>query len=220
MVQQPCRSPLLLAAADSVLLLVDAQDRFLSLLPDEPTLRWNMRRLAEGAQVLGVPCLATEQYPEKLGPTTEELLPYIAFPSPLREEGIAEVPLGEEQPRSGAIIPGKLTFSCLGCQPCWESLQQIGRRQIVLAGLETHVCVQQTALDLLAEGFDVYLTVDAVGARGSLDHRVAVRRMAAAGVTPTTTESVLFEWCERAGTDEFKRVSEIVRRPPPQRKDA
>jgi nicotinamidase-related amidase len=178
------------------LLLVDAQQRLLSLIPHEQSIVWNLHRLTEGARILAVPWLATEQYPEKLGPTASALQPFL-----------------RDNPAQSSV-PGKLTFSCAGCEPFWEALQQLGRRQVVIGGLETHVCVLQTAFDLTTEGFDVFLVVDALGARSDVDHRIALRRMEGAGMTLTTTEAVLFEWCERAGTAEFKQISQIVRRPP------
>jgi isochorismate hydrolase len=191
------RSPLLLSSADSVLLIVDVQDTLLRLMPGQSRLEWNLQRLASGSRVLSIPCLATEQYPEKLGPTTASLQPYVA-------NGVWQ-----------AAVPGKITFSCAGCADLVTSLQQLARRQIVVAGLETHVCVLQTAFDLTAAGFDVFLPVDALGARFAIDHNTALRRMEGAGMTLTTTEGVLFEWCERAGSPEFKQISQIVRQSPP-----
>jgi nicotinamidase-related amidase len=191
------RSPLLLSASESVLLIIDAQETFLTLLPRQRWLVWNLQRLTEGARILNVPCLATEQYPEKLGHTTSVVQTLLA-----------------DNPWQ-ATIPGKQSFSCAGCAGLIASLQEIGRRQVVIGGLETHVCVLQSALDLMTAGFDVFLSVDALGARFAVDHDTALRRMAAAGLTLTTTEGVLFEWCEQAGTAEFKQISQIVRRPPP-----
>ena len=96
-----------------------------------------------------------------------------------------------------------------------QPLVDKGIFKIVLAGIETHVCVLQTALDLLADGFRVYLTVDALGARGRLDHETALRRLESSGAVLTTTETVLFEWCEQAGTDEFRQISSLVKQSPP-----
>ncbi len=195
------RSPLLMSAAQSLLLIVDAQEKLLALIPSRASLVWNLERLAAAAQVLDVPCLATEQYPEKLGPTHARLRPFVS------PAGLANV--------SAEAIPAKLSFSCAGCREVRDQLQALGRRQVLLAGVETHVCIQQSAFDLLAAGYDVFLAVDAIGARFAIDHDVALRRMEVAGVTLTTTESALFEWCERAGTSEFKQISAIVRQPMP-----
>ena len=105
----------------------------------------------------------------------------------------------------------KTLFSCRDCQNLVNRLRQDNRSQVLLCGIESHVCVQQTALDLIAMGFDVWVAVDAVGSRFDLDHQTALRRMEMAGVSLTTTESALFEWCEIAGSHEFKRISTLVR---------
>jgi nicotinamidase-related amidase len=192
------RSPLLLSAADTVFLIVDVQDKLLCLIRGHELLLWNLQRLVAGAQALEIPCRITEQNPEKLGPTTAVLRQRL-------------------QPTDGTAraVPAKMSFSGVGCDALMEQLQALERRQVLLAGLETHVCILQTALDLLAAGFEVYLAVDAVGARHELDHQTALRRMEIAGVTPITVESALFEWCECAGTDQFRQLSQIVRWPRP-----
>jgi nicotinamidase-related amidase len=191
------RSPLLLSAPESVLLIVDAQDKLLPLIPRHEWLVWNLQRLAAAAGVLRIPFLATEQNPQKLGPTTAALRT-----------------CWDDHPLQSSI-PHKMTFSCAGCEALVAQLQQLDRRQVVVGGLETHVCVLQTSFDLMTAGFDVYLVVDALGARFAVDHDIALRRLDAAGMTLTTTESVLFEWCERAGTAEFRQISQIVRQPGP-----
>ncbi len=185
------RSPELMSRGDSALLVVDVQDKLIHLIPGHQRIIWNIRRLVDGAKALGVPVAATEQYPKGLGPTTAEL---------------AE--------RRGEI-PAKLTFSCGGCPGIFEDLQQRGVFKILVVGIEAHVCVQQTVMDLLHDGFKVYLAVDAIGARFDVDYQTALRRMDAAGVTLTTTESALFEWCDVAGTPEFKQISALVRETAP-----
>ncbi len=185
------RSPLLLEAATSALLVVDIQEKLLPLIPSRSTLVWNTRRLIDAASLLEVPVAATEQYPKGLGPTVAELA--------------ERLPPAEE----------KIFFSCAECGGIFERWKEAGRFQIVVAGMETHVCVQQTGLDLMAAGFDVFLCIDALGARHALDHDTALRRLESNGATLTTCESVLFEWCERAGTDVFRKVSQLVRESPP-----
>jgi nicotinamidase-related amidase len=93
----------------------------------------------------------------------------------------------------------------------FEPLSERGVTKILLAGIETHVCVAQTALDLLHEGFRVYLAVDALGSRNEVDRQVALQRLDASGCTLTTTEAAIFEWCAVAGTPEFKQISALVR---------
>ncbi|MEZ6114785.1 MAG: hydrolase, partial [Pirellulaceae bacterium] len=181
------RSPQLMSRDDSALLVVDVQEKLIPLIPGHERLVWNIRRLIDGAAVLGVAVAGTEQYPRGLGHTIAEL----------RDR------LGE--------LPEKLLFSCGGCPELFERWRDAGIYKILLCGIESHVCVQQTAFDLLGEGFQVYLAVDAVGARFSIDHQTALRRMETAGASLTTTESALFEWCEAAGTPEFKQISALVR---------
>ncbi len=120
--------------------------------------------------------LATEQYPQGLGPTMPEL---------------AE--------RLGKI-PSKAAFSCCGCEPFMQSLEESSATKVMVSGIEAHVCVQQTVLDLLAGGYRVFVPVDAVGSRYAIDYETGLRRMESAGATMTTTESALFEWCQVSGT--------------------
>ena len=102
-------------------------------------------------------------------------------------------------------------FSCRECLRAWQNLQtQPITTKVLLVGIETHICIQQTAFDLLANGHEVYLAVDAISSRHPHDHEVALRRMERAGVQLTTTESAMFEWCEIAGTPEFKQISRLA----------
>jgi nicotinamidase-related amidase len=185
------RSPELMNREDTALLVVDVQEKFLAVIPEVTRLRWNIRRLLDAAAVLNVPVAATEQYPAKLGPTAPELL--------LR--------LGS--------APAKLAFSACECGEIFERWKKEGRYRVLVCGIETHVCVLQTALDLVAAGFEAYLAVDAVAARHPVDHEIAVRRMESAGVLLTTTETAMFEWCRTAGTPEFKQISVLVKESPP-----
>ena len=186
--QQPLpRSPELMSAQDTAVLVVDVQEKIIRLVENHNQIVWNVGRLIDGAGVLGLPVTATEQYPQGLGHTIPEL--------------------GQ---RLGNV-PSKLTFSCCGCPEIFHDLESRNIHRLLLAGIETHVCVQQTALDLLAVGFQVYVAVDAVGARRSIDHQVALQRIESSGATLTTTEAALFEWCQVSGTPEFKKISALVK---------
>ena len=186
------RSPELMSRTDTALLVVDVQEKLAPLISGHAQLAWNIRRLIDGAKILSMPVIATEQYPKGLGATLPELKKLIA---------------GE--------IPEKLTFSCGECGDLFTELPARGIHKILVSGIETHVCVQQTVFDLLAAGFYVYVAVDAVGSRFDLDKEVALRRMEASGATLTTTEAALFEWCEKAGSPEFKAISQLVREDSP-----
>jgi nicotinamidase-related amidase len=185
------RSPELMSAVDTALLVVDVQGKLITLVPGHRRIIWNIRRLIDGAQTLGVQTAATEQYPQGLGPTVPEL---------------AE--------RLGPIA-AKTDFSCCACQEILADWESARISRVLLAGIEAHVCIQQTAFDLLAAGYRVYLAADAIGARYDIDYQMALRRMDSAGATLTTTEAALFEWCQRSGTPEFKRLSALVQEKPP-----
>jgi nicotinamidase-related amidase len=134
-----------------------------------------------------LPTVATEQYPQGLGPTVAELAARLPKPS------------------------SKVAFSCGGCPELFDDLRARDIHKILVCGLEAHVCVQQTVMDLLADGWRVYVAVDAIGSRFDVDCRTALGRMDSAGATLTTTEAALFEWCEVAGTQEFKEISRLAR---------
>jgi len=181
------RSPQLMSSHDTRLLIIDIQERLIPLISQHDRLIWNIGRLMEAANLLGMETWATEQYPKGLGPSVE--------------------PLGNRLPTPKE----KLMFSCRECLPQWTNESTVlDGSKILLAGIETHICVQQTAIDFLDQGYRVYLAVDAVGSRYPLDHEVALRRMESAGVQLTTTESAIFEWCEVAGTPEFKQISRLA----------
>lgn len=186
------RSPELMSAADTALLVIDVQEKLIRLVPNHARIVWNLRRLIDGAKLLSVPVLGTEQYPQGLGPTAPELADKLG------------------------TIPGKLAFSCVGCEETVRQLADLARPKVLLAGIEAHVCVLQTALDLLSVGYRVYLAVDAIGARHEVDYTTALRRLEAQGASLVTTEMALFEWCRVAGTPQFKQLSALVREAPPQ----
>jgi nicotinamidase-related amidase len=186
------RSPHLMNPRDSALLIIDFQEKLVPKIINYLTIQWNLKRLIAGANILGVRTVATEQYPHGLGPT--------AIPIRAALDAVGVGPL-----------PSKTMFSCRECVSALSSLKQQGIEKILLAGIETHVCVAQTGLDLMADGFSVYLALDAVGSRNQLDHETAIRRLENSGAIPTTTEAVLFEWCERAGSESFKQISQLVR---------
>ncbi len=187
----PARSERLLDRNRSLLLVVDLQTKLFPLITSHAGIVWNAGRLLAGAEALSVPNLVTEQYPEKLGAT---------------------VSLGETQ----IAAVSKRMFSCRECREPLAAFRAKGIQQAVVCGIETHVCVLQTALDLVADGWQVFIAVDATGSRMQLDHETALRRMAAESVVLTTTESVLFEWCETSIAPEFRTISALVRQTSPE----
>jgi nicotinamidase-related amidase len=174
-------------AGRSALLLVDTQTRLLAVIPDadRDRLMLNTSRLLRAATLLEVPQLVTEQYPQGLGPTEPTLAALLA-PSPQRFE--------------------KTSFSCCGAPGFDGRLQDTGRHQVVVMGIEAHVCVLQTCFDLLARGHQVFLVEDAIAARDPRNTANAVARMRHAGIVVTNTESVLFEWLRDAQHEAFRTV--------------
>jgi len=189
------RSPELMNADDTALLVIDVQERIMKAIPEANHLVWNLRRLIDGAGILGLPVAATEQAPDKLGPTVPELASRLAA---LR-----------------ATPQSKLAFSCGERGAMAREWLDAGCHRVLLCGVETHVCVQQTALDYLAAGFRVYAAVDALASRHTIDYQTALRRMESSGVTLTTCEAALTEWCQVAGTPEFKKISALAKEQPP-----
>jgi len=187
------RSPELMRPEDTALLVIDVQQRLIAVQPEGPRVVWNMRRLLDGAKILGVRTASAEQNPEKLGPTVAQL--------------------AERLPTSPV---SKLAFSCGACGSIFADWQAAGIHRVLICGLETHVCVQQTVLDLLAAGYQVLIAVDAVTARYKIDHQTALCRLEASGALLTTTEAALFEWCGAAGTAEFKQISALAKESPPE----
>ena len=185
------RSPDVMTATDAGLLVVDVQQKLIGLIDGHHRIVWNIRRLIDGAKLLGLPVLATEQYPQGLGPTSAELLPLL--------DRTFE----------------KTAFSCGGSAAFCEALKSTGRHKWLIVGIEAHVCVQQTVLDLLAEGLRIYVAADAVGSRGPIDYEIALRRMESAGATLTTVEAALFEWCQDSKAPQFKQISKLVQEKPP-----
>ncbi|MDZ4819671.1 MAG: hydrolase [Planctomycetota bacterium] len=185
------RSPELMSADDTALLVVDVQSKLVGLIAEHEKLVWNIRRLLDGAKILEVPAFSTVQYPQGLGGMVPELAERLSAPL------------------------NKMTFSCGGSVEFCEHVRTLNRPRILVAGIESHVCVQQTVLDLLSEGYRVYVAVDAVGSRGTLDRDIALRRMESSGATLTTTEAALFEWCQASGTPRFKQISQLIRELPP-----
>jgi nicotinamidase-related amidase len=181
------RSPQRLDPRRSALWVIDLQEVFCPTIRSADNLIRQTHRLLEGAQLLGVPMAATVQYPKGLGPLVESLRDF--FPSP------------EE----------KRDFSATVCREALDRWLSRGRDQIVIAGIETHVCVLQTVLDLIAEGARPFVVADAVAARSGNDHESAMHRMRDGGATIITVESVLFEWLGTSDRTEFKAISRIVK---------
>lgn len=176
----------------SVLLVVDIQERLLGAFPEDvrEALVKRASILVDAARILGIPVVASEQYVKGLGPTV----------SPVRERLPASVTPAE-----------KTVFSCARSPEFRAALDATGRRQTVICGIESHVCVLQTALDLTAEGYEVSVAADAVASRRESDRDRGLALMDRANVLVGTTEMFIFRWLERAGTPEFKQIAPLIK---------
>lgn len=175
----------------AVLLVIDVQEKLCAAM-DQDVLRQltkNIGILLESANELAIPVVFTEQYVKGLGSTLPELK--------------SRVP--------AASCYEKLTFSCCGNEAFVDQLEESGRTQVIVTGMETHVCVLQTVIELLAEGFDAHIVKDAVMSRSSDNKQTAIEAMVLAGAVPTCTESVVFQLLKIAGTESFKKLSKLVK---------
>jgi nicotinamidase-related amidase len=175
-----------MSAVDTGLLVIDVQEKLVPKLFDPAPLVHNIAFLLDAARLLSMPVECTEQYPRGLGATVPEL----AAKLPQR--------------------PDKVAFSCCAVPSVVQTFHREARPKIVLCGIETHVCVLHTALDLLALDFRVFIAVDAVGSRSRIDHEVALSRLERAGAILTTSEMCVFEWIGGAGHPQFKAISRLI----------
>jgi nicotinamidase-related amidase len=169
----------------TTLIVVDVQEGFRKAVPDFDRVAKATATLIEGAEAIGIPIVVTEQYPQGLGATAPEIAEHL--------------PEGTEPLE-------KVCFSAADA----EGFDLGGRDQALVCGIETHVCVNQTALDLLGSGVEVHVSEDAVGSRTEQNKRVGLQKMERAGAVMSTVEMALFELLGRAGTDEFKRVQRLI----------
>jgi len=180
---------MLIERATSLLLVVDIQARLMPAIHQAEMVELGAVILLDAAARLGVPRMISEQYPKGLGGT----VPVVAAAAP----DVTPMP--------------KIAFSCAADAAIAAAVQASGRRQIVLAGAEAHVCVLQTALGFKAAGYDVVIVADATSSRRPESKTVALKRAMQAGITVATVEMVLFEWLGEAGTEEFRAVSRLIK---------
>jgi nicotinamidase-related amidase len=178
--------PTHLLAHEAALLVIDVQEKLMVKIPGAAGIIRNVAFLIDGARLLDVPVAATEQYPRGLGATVPEL--------------------AQRLPER----PDKLAFSSCAAPGVVEGFRRQGRSRIMLTGIEAHVCVLNTALDLLAADFRVYVAVDAIGSRFAVDQETALRRLEKAGAVLTTVETALFEMTGASNHPKFKQVSALV----------
>ncbi|MFB6260656.1 MAG: hydrolase [Thiohalorhabdaceae bacterium] len=179
-------------ADDSHLLIVDIQEKLAPAMPPDARreVLATVQTLLTAASELAIPVVATEQYPKGLGHTVPDVSAHL--------------------PPDAAVV-AKNSFSCCGEPRFTETVSATGRNQVVIAGMEAHVCVVQTAVELLEAGYTPFVVADGVCSRREAHKTNALDRLRALGVPVSNVESVLFEWLQRAGTDEFRKLARLIR---------
>ncbi|QSX32910.1 hydrolase [Shewanella avicenniae] len=175
---------------ECVMVLVDVQGKLARMMADSERLHQRLATLIKGIQLFDIPLIWLEQLPEKLGSTSEELATILAT---------------QHRP----II--KQHFSAWQNDSCRQALADLGRKQVILAGIEAHICVYQSCADFLAQGFDVHLVIDAIDSRDPANKEIAVQMMQARGAMLTQTESLLFELQQIATGERFKKLLTLIK---------
>lgn len=184
------RHPRLLSRDATVLVVIDVQEAYRSVLFEYERVAAAVARLVQGAGLLGVPVIATEQYPKGVGSTVAEVATHLP---------------------AGTVPIQKMSMSCCGAPEFMTALQGLHRQQVLIAGIEAHACVNQTAHDLLAARFQVHVAHDATSSRRPEDYAIGWEKMVGAGAIPATVESALLELLRTAEVPEFKAVQRLIK---------
>ena len=174
----------------TALVIIDMQEGFRNAIPDFAETAARVARVAHGARLLGVPVVVTEQYPKGLGRTAAEVRSVL--------------------PEDLAIVE-KTAFSSCGAREFVARLEQAGAKQIIVCGIEAHICVNQTTHDLLARGFQVHLLTDCITARSEQNRRAGLDKMCRSGALPSSTEMALFELMRDARHEQFKAIQRLIK---------
>lgn len=186
------RHPHILDPKQTVLVVIDMQEPFLAVMHDRMRLTANVRLLVEAAYHLHIPMIPTTQYAGRMGDVVPEI-----------------TQLYRDFAVSASV--DKLCFSCAGANSFLTGLESSGRRQVLLCGLETHICVSQTALDLVHQGYQVHVAADAVSSRTLEKHKLGMERMRDSGVLPCAAEAAVYELLQEAGTPAFKSLLPFIK---------
>ena len=170
------------------LIIVDMQDKILKQIKEQKLIIWNINRLIQAAKTLNIQVFHTEQSPNKLGLTIDTIRNNL---------------IRDPYPKSH--------FSSFHCKELIENINKYNINNIVLTGIESHICIQQTAVDFINKGYNVNIVFDAVSSRNKLDMDIALRYLENKGAMITTTESLMFQWCLRADRKEFKKISSLAK---------
>lgn len=177
-------------AEDTLALVIDLQERLVPVISNREMLLKNTTKLIKGLNILNIPMLVTQQYTKGLGMTVPELVKVF----------------GED-----FYYYDKISFSCAMDERINQAIAASGRKNIIICGVEAHVCVLQTVIDLIAQGYNVILPEDCIGSRKEYDKLAAIKMAGMEGAIPATCESLLFELTQIAGTDSFKKISSLIK---------
>jgi nicotinamidase-related amidase len=177
----------LLKPENSVLVVVDVQPSFMKAIYEADRVLERTSFLAKVSRLLEIPVIATEQYPKRMGATDPSLTPHLTS------------------------VHGKMSFSCAGCGDFSDALAATGRRQVVLVGVETHICVSLTANALLDTGYELVVCPDGVSSRTMERHKLGMERIRDAGAVPAHTEAVAYEWLQTAEHPKFREALALVK---------
>ncbi|MDH5489583.1 MAG: hydrolase [Rhodospirillaceae bacterium] len=180
---------MLIDKEQSVLMVIDIQERLLPVMNEPDMVVENTKRLIKGASILAVDMVASEQYPKGIGHLVDAV-------SSLLSDG---------------VVREKDTFSCMADDSFAGHFNALNKTQAIICGIEAHVCVLQTTIELINRGVKVFVVSDATSSRTAPNHKAGLDRAKSAGAEIVTTEMVLFEWLRRAGTPEFKEISKLVK---------
>ena len=179
----------MLEVANTVLIVIDVQEKLARVMQERDIMVSNLQKLIKGIAVLEVPVIVTEQYPRGLGPTIPEIAALL--------NNVPTIP--------------KTSFSCWGDERFLGQFKSLGRKQVLISGIEGHVCVYQTARDLVANGYETFAVTDTITSRTQENRRLSFEMMKQAGARLTGTEAALFELLKVAEGEKFKQISQIVK---------
>jgi nicotinamidase-related amidase len=180
----------ILDRTQSALLVIDVQEAYRGVTVEHDRMLRGVCRLIEAAKILAVPMLATEQYPKGLGHLMREVADLLP---------------------DGLEVIEKISLSCCGAPRFAARLSELGRKQIVVCGLEAHACVNQTVHDLLEQGCSVHVPFDAISSRFANDYRIGWEKIIGSGAVPTTVEMACLEWVKTAAASEFKAIQRLIK---------
>lgn len=172
----------------STLLVIDVQERLMPVIHESESIKQQINRLIQGASILSLHTIITEQYPQGLGKTC------------------ADIMISEQEP-----IIEKISFSCMQCDDFMTRLSSQNSKDLIICGVETHICVLKTALDAIKAGYNVFIVADAVSSRAKENKELALAHMRQMGAFIVSTEIVLFMMLQKAGSDTFKAISKLIK---------